>query len=165
MISTCFERSSHPTARIGRWPDPLRDDQNARVLVIDDSSDIRYLLDFFLRSASIDVDLVGDGLAAMRWIDDRSPPDLVLLDRMLPTVSGERILGAMRSREAWDAVPVVFVSALATSSDVATGLSLGASAYVTKPFVPIEVVRLIGELLAGELARTDRVPDRAVIVQ
>ncbi|CAM3627239.1 response regulator transcription factor [Nocardiopsis rhodophaea] len=101
------------------------------VLVIDDEPNIRELVQAALRFHNFSVSTAGtggDGLALAR----ERHPDLILLDIMLPDISGFEI--CQRLRHAGDNVPVIYLTARDTPSDTVTGLSLGGDDYVTKPF-------------------------------
>jgi DNA-binding response OmpR family regulator len=77
-------------------------------------------------------------------------PDLVLLDVMMPRRSGYDVCQRMRSRPDWRHIKIVMLSAKGREAEVSKGLSLGADAYVTKPFSNRDLIARIGELLEGD---------------
>jgi len=118
----------------------------ARILVVEDDPDIAELVGHYLQKAGHAAERVAsgsDGLARVR----AEPPDLVILDLMLPGLSGLVVCEAMRADPAVAAVPIIMLTARAEESDKITGLELGADDYVTKPFSPKELVARVGALL------------------
>jgi two-component system, OmpR family, response regulator len=117
-----------------------------RVLVADDDADIRELVEFKLTQSGYDVEAVSDGLAAWESFQaDR--PSLVILDVMMPGLSGIDVL--RKIRESQDAgVPVLLLSAKSRDSDVDTGFAVGADDYVIKPFSPRELLHRVNGMLA-----------------
>ena len=102
----------------------------ARILVVDDEESIRTLLAFPLRRDGHEVLTAADGREALEQFD-RSRPDLVLLDVMLPGVDGFEVCRQLRQRST---VPIIMLSARGEEGDRVTGLESGADDYVTKPF-------------------------------
>jgi two-component system phosphate regulon response regulator PhoB len=105
----------------------------ARILIIEDESDIQTLLRYNLDKEGYAVTVAGtggDGLAEMR----RKPYDLVLLDLMLPDRDGLDVCRTMRADPALANIPVIMITAKGEESDVVLGLGLGADDYVIKPF-------------------------------
>jgi len=84
----------------------------------------------------------------LAWVDtQRRPPDLLILDLMMPELSGADVIKALRSRPSCNAMPIVVCSARAAESDVILTLGLGADTYVRKPFNPHELVAQVGAML------------------
>ncbi|GIG58605.1 DNA-binding response regulator [Longispora fulva] len=115
----------------------------ARLLVVEDEPDIRELLSGGLRYAGYDVTAVATGGEALRCAAGH-PPDLVVLDVMLPDLDGFTVLKQLRTIV--DA-PVVFLTARSDVDDRVTGLTLGGDDYVTKPFALEELIARIGAVL------------------
>ena len=105
--------------------------RRGRVLVVDDEAPITELLSTALRYMGYEVATAATGNAALESAS-KSPPDLVVLDVMLPDIDGFEVCRRLRS--AGNDVPVIFLTARDTSSDTVTGLALGGDDYVTKPF-------------------------------
>jgi len=93
------------------------------------------------------VDVAGDGPSALKSVAARRP-DLVLLDIMMPGISGLEVLERWRSDVATAAIPVVMLTAKAQENDVERGFQLGADDYVVKPFSPRELVRRVTAVLS-----------------
>jgi DNA-binding response OmpR family regulator len=114
-----------------------------RVLVVDDEPMVREVLVRYLAREGFDVDEADDGRVAL----DRaaaSPPDLILLDLMLPGLDGYEVFRRLRER---DTTPVIMLTARGEETDRIVGLELGADDYVTKPFSPREVVARVRAVL------------------
>lgn len=117
-----------------------------RVLVADDDPDIRDLVEFKLVRAGFDVACVGDGLEAWDAFVE-SPPDLFVLDVMMPGLSGIDLLVKVREAARYR-VPVLLLSARSRDADVDAGFAVGADDYMVKPFSPRELVHRVNGILA-----------------
>ena len=118
----------------------------ARVLIIEDSADIAELIKHYLDRAGYDTVIHGsgrDGLVAAR----QSPPDLVILDVMLPGMDGMQVCQALRAEPTTSGLPILMLTARGEEADRVRGLELGADDYVTKPFSPKELVARVAALL------------------
>jgi len=118
----------------------------SRILVVEDDTDIASLIVHYLGPAGHDSEVVANGsdaLAAAR----RHPPDLVILDRMLPGLDGLEVCRALRADADLSAVPILMLTARAEEVDRIAGFETGADDYVTKPFSPKELVARIAALL------------------
>ena len=113
------------------------------VMVVDDDQDLAEMLSIVLNGAGIDVDLVGRGDEVLE-VFRNNPPDLVLLDVMLPGIDGFELCRNIRKSSD---VPIVMVTARADTHDVVAGLEAGADDYLTKPFAPKELAARIRALL------------------
>ena len=111
----------------------------ARILVVEDEPDILELVRFHLVQAGWTVETAATGSEALGALR-RGRPDLVVLDLMLPDVSGSEICREIRADRALSDVPVVMLTARAEEVDRVVGFELGADDYVTKPFSPRELV-------------------------
>ena len=117
--------------------------ESIRVLVVEDEESYRQALSSGLKGEGFEVELAPDGAVALRLFADR-PPDIVLLDMLLPGMHGMEVCRRMR---AMAQVPIVMVSAVDTELDVVLGLELGAAGYVTKPFRLRELVARMQAIL------------------
>jgi DNA-binding response OmpR family regulator len=117
------------------------------VLVVDDDPDVCDLVTYKLEQSGFEVRRASDGDAALREVA-RQVPDLVLLDIMMPGISGLEVLERWRSDVATAAIPVVMLTAKAQENDVERGFQLGADDYVVKPFSPRELVRRVTAVLS-----------------
>ena len=129
-----------------------------RLLVVDDEATVRELLAATLRFAGFQVDLGGDRRRGGRR-GRRDPPDLVLLDVMLPDMDGFEVVRRLReqARGPHGPVPVLFLTARDRQADKVTGLSLGADDYVTKPFDLEELIARIRAILRRTAGHHDGV--------
>lgn len=119
------------------------------VLIVEDEESLADPLAFLLRKEGFEVTLVGDGPSALAEFD-RSGADIVLLDLMLPGMSGTDVCKQLRTRSS---VPVIMVTARDSEIDKVVGLELGADDYVTKPYSSRELIARIRAVLrrgAGE---------------
>lgn len=119
----------------------------AKVLAVDDDPVVLRLLQVNLEMEGHEVVLAGDGAEAVTRAREHQP-DVVLLDVMMPDVDGWAACEAMKADGDLAHVPVIFVSARAHDRDVDRGTSLGAEAYITKPFDPIDLLDLVAEVVA-----------------
>jgi DNA-binding response OmpR family regulator len=105
------------------------------ILVVEDDETVASLLGHIFQRHGYAINQIADGREAVaRVTNGEAPPDVVILDYMLPYVSGLDILKAIRGNDRWKDVPVIFLSARTSPADVATVLEAGANDYVTKPF-------------------------------
>lgn len=114
------------------------------VLIVDDDGELRTMLREYLIHEQFEVDAVGDGPAALRWLD-RQRPDILLLDVTMPGVNGFEVL--RRVRGSMSQIPVLMLTARDDDVDRILGLELGADDYLTKPFNPRELLARIHAIL------------------
>jgi DNA-binding response OmpR family regulator len=119
-----------------------------RILIADDEPNIVTSLEFLMQKAGYEVKVARDGEEALAQIE-AFRPDLVLLDVMMPKVSGYEICQRMRARPQWKDIKIVMLSAKGRDVEVSKGISLGADRYVTKPFSSSELIATIDALLAA----------------
>ena len=119
-----------------------------KILIVDDEPSITVPLKFLMEQNRFEVMVVHSGEDAMAAMDVFEP-DLVLLDVMLPSVDGFQVCQQLRENPQRKDLKVVFLSALTRDLDIAKGNTLGADAYITKPFSNADVVRQVKDLLSG----------------
>ena len=107
----------------------------ARILVVDDESDILELIQYNLSKAQYDVAGVESGEEALAHMRT-TLPDLIVLDLMLPGVGGLELCKALKRDQHTAAIPIVILTARGEEADIVAGLELGADDYLTKPFSP-----------------------------
>ncbi|MDG6102068.1 response regulator [Dactylosporangium aurantiacum] len=117
------------------------------ILVADDDMDIRDLVAFKLEQAGYDVVAVDNGLAALTEAT-KNPPDLVVLDVMMPGMSGIDVCRQLRLDAGTKALPIILLTARAQEGDVEVGFGAGADDYIVKPFSPRELVSRVEAVLA-----------------
>jgi len=125
-----------------------------KILVIDDEPDLRELVRINLDQAGYRVETASSGRDALQALR-RSPPDLVVLDLMLPDISGTELCRKIRSDSELADIPVIMLTAKAAEVDRVVGFELGADDYVTKPFSPRELVLRIAAVLRRRFATPD----------
>jgi DNA-binding response OmpR family regulator len=117
-----------------------------RILVAEDDRDIADLIAHYLRKSGWDVHAVAAGDAALAHAREQ-PVDLIILDVMLPGMSGLEVCRALRADRQTAAVPIIMVTARADEADRVIGLEIGADDYIAKPFSPNELVARIRALM------------------
>jgi len=110
-----------------------------RVVIADDDADIRDLVSFKLTAAGFDVEAFADGAAALAAAT-ATVPDLVLLDVMMPKMTGTEVVAALRRNANTAGVPVILLTARSQEIDVERSFDAGADDYMIKPFSPRELV-------------------------
>jgi DNA-binding response OmpR family regulator len=120
-----------------------------RILIVDDEPSIVIPLEYLMQREGYEVTTATDGEAALQAVAERVP-DLVILDVMLPRMSGFDVCRALRSDPRHGRLRILMLSAKGRESEVSKGLALGADAYVTKPFSTRELVVRVRQLLGGE---------------
>jgi two-component system, OmpR family, response regulator RegX3 len=123
----------------------------ARVLVVEDEESFSDALSYMLRKEGFEVSVAETGTAALTEFD-RSGPDIVLLDLMLPELSGTEVCRKLRQKSS---VPIIMVTARDSEIDKVVGLEIGADDYVTKPYSPRELVARIRAVLRRQSADPD----------
>ncbi len=137
-------------ATAGEATEPMTD---ATVLVVDDNEQNRELLTAYLEDVGCRVAFAGDGAQAIASMES-SVPDLVLLDVMMPRMSGFQVCEWMKGRDATRHVPVIVVTALNEVGDVERAVDAGADDFLTKPVNRLElVVRARSLLRVGRLQK------------
>ncbi|MFY9587470.1 MAG: response regulator [Actinomycetota bacterium] len=117
-----------------------------RVLVVDDDRVIQQLLEVNLELEGYEVvATAADGKEALEKIAELKP-DLVILDIMMPKMDGLEVCRRLRADPDLAKIPVILLSARAQDMDIREGLEIGASAYLTKPFDPVELLEVVGRL-------------------
>ena len=112
------------------------------VLIAEDDKDIVELLKLYLESNGFIVSVSYDGLEALSKLDE--DVDIVIADLMMPRLNGYELIKSIREKSD---IPIIIISAKNMDSDKILGLDIGADAYVTKPFNPLEVVAYVKALL------------------
>jgi DNA-binding response OmpR family regulator len=119
---------------------------STRILIVEDDPDIAQLVAHYLAKAGFTTERITSGRDALASIAAK-PPDLVILDLMLPQVDGLEVCRAVRSDKHTAAVPIIMLTARSEESERIVGLELGADDYLAKPFSPNELVARVRALL------------------
>lgn len=117
-----------------------------QVLIVDDEPNIVQALEFLLSRRGLEVSIARDGGEALRRIE-ADKPDLVLLDVMMPVMSGHDVCLRVRERADLRHVKILMLSAKGYASEVNKGLAIGADVYMTKPFSTKELLAKVDQLL------------------
>jgi len=121
-------------------------DGPTRVLVAEDDANVADVVGRYLTREGFDVEVIGDGAVAL----DRAlaePPDLVVLDLMLPGMDGLEVCRQLRRQDRFASIPVLMLTARSEEADRVVGLEIGADDYVTKPFSMRELIARVRALL------------------
>jgi DNA-binding response OmpR family regulator len=119
-----------------------------KILIADDEPNIVTSLVFLMTRSGYEVRSARNGDEALALVESFQP-DLVLLDVMIPGRSGYEVCQRMRERPEWRHIKIMMLSAKGRGAEVSKGLSIGADAYMTKPFSNRELIARIGGLLGG----------------
>ncbi len=133
----------------------------AVILVVEDEPAQRHILSYNLENQGYQVIVAADGAEALLLIDE-TPPDLIILDWMLPEVSGIEVCRRIKAREECYDIPVIMLSARSEEGDRVRGLDIGADDYVVKPYSVSELMarvktnlRRIRKAIAGQVLEYD----------
>ena len=130
----------------GREPGSEVASRGQRILVVEDEPDIAALIGYQLTRAGFRVETTLNGVEALRTVA-RDIPDLIVLDRMLPGISGDEVLSRLKDDPETPGVPVLVLTAKKEREERIAGLELGADDYLTKPFSPRELVLRVQAIL------------------
>jgi two-component system phosphate regulon response regulator PhoB len=119
----------------------------ATVLLAEDDADIRFLVTFKLEQAGHQVTGFENGMKALAAAR-KHPPDLAVLDILMPGMSGLEVCRQLRRDPATAAVPVIILTARAEKADIAAGFAAGAADYIIKPFSPRDLAMRVKAVLA-----------------
>jgi DNA-binding response OmpR family regulator len=119
-----------------------------RILIADDEPNIVVSLEFLMKQLGHVVRVANTGEEALNAIAEFKP-DLILLDVMMPRMSGYDLCQSVRENPGWNGIKIVILSARGREIDVTKGMAMGADAYVTKPFSTRELVAKVQLLLGG----------------
>ena len=119
---------------------------SGRILIADDEPNIVLSLEHLMKREGFTVATAGDGRAALEAVET-DPPDLILLDVMMPVMNGLEVCQTIRANPEWKDVKIVLLTAKGREVDREKGMGLGADDYITKPFATRDVVERVKELL------------------
>lgn len=118
----------------------------ARILVAEDERDIRELINFTLMFAGHTVTLAANGAEAVEMVE-KANPQLIMMDVRMPKLTGYEACRQIKTMDAYKHIPIVFLSAKGQDEEIQSGLDVGATAYILKPFSPEELSRRVNEIL------------------
>ena len=116
-----------------------------KLLVVEDEIDLANALKMRFESIGYAVDTAIDGQQALQKVRD-NPPDLIILDLMLPKIDGYKVSRILKFDEKYKDIPIIMLTAKAQEKDKELGLQVGASAYIVKPFDSKDLVEKVKEL-------------------
>jgi len=117
-----------------------------KILIADDEPNIVVSLEFLMKQKGYVVKIVNNGEDALKAVGEFGP-DLVLLDVMMPRISGYEVCQKVRENPGWAGIRIIMLSAKGRDVEVTKGMAVGADAYVTKPFSTKELIAKVQELL------------------
>jgi CheY-like chemotaxis protein len=120
--------------------------ENQHILIVEDEESLLKLESILLSSKGYKVTGVRDGLAALGEIE-KSRPDLILLDIMMPGIDGFEVCRRIKENPDTRDIPIVMLTAKKSTADQARGVEVGADAYMTKPFKSLKIIDVISSLL------------------
>ena len=129
-----------------------------RVMVVEDNRHSLYLINFMLERAGYQTLVAEDGQQAQAMLRNEAPVDLLLVDLMLPYVSGYQIIMDAKEDEAWRDVPIIVLSGKSLETDIVEALQAGANDYVTKPYQPDELLARIRRTIATHDRMAEVIP-------
>ncbi|MEO1009127.1 MAG: response regulator [Planctomycetota bacterium] len=135
-------------------PDGSSPETPGRVLVVDDNAQNAELLEAYLDDLGVEVSIAADGEAALRMVAEHTP-DLVLLDIMMPRMSGYQACERLKGDPATRDIPVIMVTALGEVGDVEKAVESGADDFLTKPVNKLELLTRVRSLLRVRRLQVD----------
>ena len=117
------------------------------ILVVDDMSQIRNILSFSLRKEGYEIKVASNGKDALKYALGDKPPDLIILDIMMPGMDGYEVIKKIRASDTTKDIPIIFLTAKAQKKDVQRGIEVGCNDYVVKPFKMGDLRQKIAALL------------------
>jgi two-component system alkaline phosphatase synthesis response regulator PhoP/two-component system response regulator VicR len=122
--------------------------QSKKIMAVDDERHIVRLIQVNLERAGYQVVTAFDGPDALKKADSERP-DLIVLDVMMPKMDGFEVLKRLQANPETREIPIIMLTAKAQDADVFRGWSSGVSAYLTKPFNPLELITFVKRILSG----------------
>jgi DNA-binding response OmpR family regulator len=126
----------------------------ARILIADDTPQAAELLEAFLAETDYEVRVVGDGEQTLRQVAEWQP-DLILLDVMMPRISGFEVCKRLRANPATHGIAILMITALDQHSDVERAVEAGTDDFLSKPITKAELLKRIPALLAAKRQKSD----------
>lgn len=117
------------------------------VLVVDDDSELLQLVDVLLSRIGVDCTMAENAAIALHYLRTAQRPDVLILDLMLPDVSGLEFLRQIRTKPSFDDMPILILSALIEPDRIRSALDAGADRYLTKPYIANNLVTVVQDIL------------------
>lgn len=125
----------------------MANETQATILVVDDDPALQRLVVALLTRAGMTAFSAMNAMEASDHLKQGTKPDLVVLDLMMPEISGIEFLKDLRTKSQYDNLPVIILSALADPEQIREGLDAGADRYLTKPYLANNLVKTVNEVL------------------
>jgi CheY-like chemotaxis protein len=125
----------------------VTDQENYTILVVDDDPALQKLVVSLINRAGMETVSAVNAHEAAASLKAEPLPDLILLDLMLPEISGIEFLKQIRTKSEYDGLPVIILSALADPEQIREGLDSGADRYLTKPYLANNLIKTVREVL------------------
>ncbi len=124
----------------------LESEQKAKVLIVEDNPESVDLLVYFLKPAGYEISVATDGVEAIEMVE-KAPPDIILLDIMLPKIDGYQICERLKKDQRTFHIPIIMITALKELKDKIRALEAGADDFISKPFDNVELLARVKSLL------------------
>lgn len=118
------------------------------VLIVEDASAERQMSSALLTNAGFKVAVTDSAASAWEWLNNNNPPNLILLDIIMPGESGLDFCRKIRSQEQWKEIPILFCSSKSEEFDRFWALRQGGTEYITKPYVPQKLIETVNQYAA-----------------
>jgi len=130
----------------------MEQNMSKTVLIVDDEEYIVTSLEYVMKSAGYEVVVAYDGEQAIEKVKETAP-DLLLLDVMMPKLDGFEVCEKIRANPLWESIRIIMLTAKGRDSERDKGISLGADAYMTKPFSTRDILKRVMELLGDTVTQ------------
>ncbi|MCX8094526.1 MAG: response regulator [Candidatus Goldbacteria bacterium] len=117
------------------------------IMIVDDEPDIVKIVKISMNLANMDCIECFSGEECLEKLEKGEIPDLILLDIMMPGISGYEVCKKIKENKAWDKIKIVMLTAKGQKGDAEEGLKVGADDYIIKPFDPYELIEMVKEIL------------------
>jgi len=135
---------------VQKGADRVEAEKKPRILVVDDDPGLQTLVKALLVRADMEPIAALNAEEAVQALRHRPLPDVLILDLMLPDISGITLLRQLRSKEVFNGLPVIILSAMADPDTIREGLSSGADRYLTKPYLANNLIKTLHEIMHVE---------------
>jgi len=157
-LEQVLENASMSTPRKARFTElfPVSahyDLSMGKILIIDDSKPIRRLLEYILTRENYEVVSAQDGFEAIFWLSEGNRPDLIISDIEMPNFTGEEVISNLNNSGLFSDLPVIILTGVESEEIRENFLSRGVVGYLTKPFDPANLVRLVKEAISTSKAK------------
>ena len=136
----------------------------ASVLIVEDNRESIDLLMYFLKPAGYELQTAEDGVEALKYVKHH-PPDIILLDAMLPRLNGYQVCRHLKSDPKTEHIPIIMITALKELKDKLKALEVGADDFLTKPFDSIELMARVKSLLRLKKYHDDLIKQNQQLIQ